>query len=119
MLTNAKREWLVRRKNFCFRCFSGFKIGHVTNILTALKKIVQNLIQRCASPENVDFEDAAEFEARVAAYLSRLAIEQPWPDLWPECISCKRHAKDGDAACLPCVLKDARLIVEDEMEKKI
>lgn len=63
-----------------------------------------------------DWKDAAEFEVRVAASLAELVNSEPWPNLWPECISCERHAKEGDKACPPCVLKEASLAVETEME---
>lgn len=64
-----------------------------------------------------DWKDAAEFEARVAERLSELVNDEPWPNLWPECISCKRHAKEDDSACPPCVLREARISVEQEMGK--
>lgn len=62
-----------------------------------------------------DYEDAAEFEARVVEKLSRYVNMEPWPNLWPECISCKDHRKYDDEACPPCVLKHTRIEVEEEM----
>lgn len=63
-----------------------------------------------------DYEDAVEFEARVVEKLSRYVNMEPWPNLWPECISCKDHRKYDDEACPPCVLKHTRIEVEEEME---
>ena len=63
-----------------------------------------------------DYEDAAKFEARVVEKMSRYVNMEPWPNLWPECISCKDHRKYDDEACPPCVLKHTRIEVEEEME---
>ena len=60
--------------------------------------------------------DAVEFEARVVEKLSRYVNMESWPNLWPECISCKDHRKYDDEACPPCVLKHTRIEVEKEME---
>lgn len=119
-LTEQEREWLETRKSLCGRCGrrkhcrTGKRHGYNTEDCRFWELYRPGIRFYCLYRD--DYEDAARFEARVAARLSSLVYAEPWPGLWPECISCGRHAKEGDAACPPCVLKEARLAVEAEMD---
>lgn len=114
MLTAQEREWLERRKSVCTYCAkrTSCKRGEKYNFRKEECKYHAYSFLRDAHILDI------EFEARVAARLAELVNSEPWPNLWPECISCERHAKEGDAACPPCVLKEARLAVEAEMKKE-
>ena len=121
-LTEQEKAWLETRKNLCKRCGrrkycrTGNRHGFNAEICRHWELTAPNIPSWGSYRD--DWKDAAEFEARVAARLSSLVYAEPWPNLWPECISCERHAKEGDAACPPCVLKEARLAVEAEMKKE-
>lgn len=114
-LTEQEREWLERRKNLCARCEWNLydnpciqygRRGESGECPGFRYRVVEGLDER-----------DVEAEARVAARLSSLVYAEPWPNLWPECVSCGRHAKEGDAACPTCVMKEARIAVEQEMDK--
>ena len=119
-LTERERRWLEWRKNPCNRCGRYRRCGWTTENIPCEKRGLFEVKAWGTKDGCVkkDFRDAVEFEARVAARLSSLVYAEPWPNLWPECISCQRHAKEGDAACPPCVLKESRLAVESEMEQE-
>lgn len=111
-MTENERAWLERRKNLCARCQENYydnpcirygRRGESGECPGFRYRVVEGLDER-----------DVEFEARVAARLSSLVNDQPWPNLWPECISCERHAKEGDKACPLCVLKEVRLAVEQD-----
>ena len=113
-LTEQERAWLERRKNLCARC----QESHYDNPCIRYGRRGES--GECPGfsyriVEGLDERDV-EFEARVAARLSELVNAEPWPNLWPECVSCGRHAKEGDAACPTCVMKETRLAVEAEMD---
>lgn len=115
-LTEKERTWLENRRNLCARCeWNSYDNPCVQYGRRGESGECPGFHFRVVEIEDV--EDI-EFEARVAASLSEYVNAEPWPNLWPECISCERHAKKGDEACPPCVLREARLAVEAEMEAR-
>lgn len=107
MLNAQEKEWLERRKNLCERCFYG-EDGR-PNFCGRWRdgKCIDFDPESCLS-ENVDYKDAAEFEARVAVLLT----DRDAPYVPPCHIVCDHRRK-----CRACRLMYARLAVEAEMEK--
>ena len=111
-LTEQEREWLERRKNLCERCFYG-EDGR-PNFCGRWRdgKCIDFDPESCLS-ENVDYKDAAEFEARVA---QRSVQNISWPCYVGLC----PKGKDMDWQICPkeewCHMKYARLAVEQEMD---
>lgn len=116
MLTEAEIEWLERRKNLCLRCYrSTFcRAGKRHSLNADTCRFWEINVSFGALKEN--FRDAAEFEARVAEKLSALVNDAPPPDLWPQCISCNAFKNDELDACMACVMKEARIAVEAEID---
>ena len=125
-LTEQEREWLERRKNLCERCFYG-EDGR-PNFCGRWRdgKCIDFDPESCLS-ENVDYKDAAEFEARVAERLAK-----PRKELRPKGCSWYEKSADGHlvrkTACPPhhdidncpgvttCAIYHARLAAEAEID---
>ena len=94
MLTERERKWLKQRDRnlFSFGLYLAFTPG--------------------MSPALIDYRDAAEFEARVAARLAGA-----WAIGEDMCFNnhCQLFAKDR---CTACYLKNARIAVEEEMDNE-
>lgn len=118
MLTEADKKWLHRRKKlddhtFCWHCPTGKKGFPCTDWLYHLCPT------QCS---NQDFEDAAEFEARVAAKLAQgvsygelpCGADPDCPDKGMDKYNTKETPTLG---CRMCVLRAARLEVETKMEE--
>lgn len=128
MLTEKEKEWLERRKNICHRGSSSYRGRPYFCGRWRYGKCIDFDPKSCIS-ENVDFEDAAEFEARVAEKLAK-----PRKELRPK--GCSWYEKNADGhlvrktACPPnhdidncpgvatCAIYLARLAVEDEMDRE-
>lgn len=129
-LSEQEREWLERRKILCNRCVkaawcrTGEKHGYNTERCRFWELKAPN--QRSTGNLDEDFQDAAEFEARVAEKLAK-----PRSELRPHC-SHYETTDDGHlvrkTACPPhhdidncpsvaaCSLYHARLAAEAEMD---
>lgn len=129
-LSEQEREWLERRKNLCNRCVkaawrrTGEKHGYNTERCRFWELKAPN--QRSTGNLDEDFQDAAEFEARVAEKLAK-----PRSELRSHC-SRYETTDDGHlvrkTACPPhhdidncpsvaaCSLYHARLAAEAEMD---
>lgn len=107
-LTEQEREWLERRKNICARCSTSYRGRPYFCGRWRYGKCIDFDPKSCID-ENVDFEDAAEFEARVAVLLT----DRDAPYVPPCHIVCDHRRK-----CRACRLMYARLAVEAEMEEK-
>ena len=97
MLTDSEREWLEQRDAMQF--------------LTGT--YIADFAEYPLWNTGKDWQEAAEFEARVAAKLAGIfnGIEQ--------CLNCKNsHMFDDHSLCPSCKLKWARLTVEEEMENE-
>lgn len=97
MLTDYEKQWLEDRDAIQFATGNFLHEPYLKN-------------------ECDDYRDAAEFEARVAEKLSALINYPQPPDFEPGCISCPAFKNDDGNACVACVIKEARLAVEEEME---
>jgi hypothetical protein len=122
MLTKAEKKWLERKYAEAveyghYSCPSCKWLGQEDNVC---------IFRRCLifDPK---WQDAAEFEARVAAKLSiredRLTpcILDPNPETHGECKQWRFYWRNSYAVywgCAACRLKHARLAVEEEMEKE-
>lgn len=111
-LTEQEREWLERRKNICARCSTSYRGRPYFCGRWRDGKCIDFDPKSCID-ENVDFEDAAEFEARVA---QRLVQNISWPCYAGLCPG----GKDMDWQICPkeewCHMKYARIAVEQEMD---
>ena len=104
MLTEAEKKWLEERQDkgeynfyYCQYC------NKIPSIVTG---------GLCAGPcpmypGDFEYEDAAEFEARVAAWQA---------DNIPSCDFCNWYEECFKTSCARTRLKHARLAVEEEME---
>lgn len=127
-LSENEKEWLERRKNICARCFHSHRGRPYFCGNWRYGKCI-DFDPRSCTDEIVDFEDAAEFEARVAVLLAK-----PRKELRPKGCSWYETTEGGHlvrkTACPPhhdidncpgvamCSLYHARLAVEAEMEAK-
>lgn len=116
MLDEKTLEWLERRKNICTHCgvkkcvftpsqrkvFGWCDLFEVKARGTKTRLVIE------------DFQDAAEFEARVAAYLAHGDTEEV-PCAHGMKIFCPRPSFAGKACGYWCRLRTARLAVEAEM----
>lgn len=104
-LTESEKKWLHKRKNikgwaFCLHCPPSKNGFPCTNWLYNL----------CPTEHrSQDFEDAAEFEARVAASIAQDAYNCAQDEM------LFQH-QEGDRPQGWYILRDARLVVEEEME---
>lgn len=111
-LSEQEREWLERRKILCNRCVkaawcrTGEKHGYNTERCRFWELKAPN--HRSTGNLDEDFQDAAEFEARVAVLLT----DRDAPYVPPCHIVCNHRRK-----CRACRLMYARLAVEAEMDK--
>ena len=114
MLTEAEKKWLEKRKDkgeynfyYCQYC------NKIPSIVTG---------GLCAGPcpmypGGFEYEDAAEFEARVVVRLAKSAC-LVCPDNRHGGCPTKKMAAHGREHVEACRLKHARLAVEAEMEKE-
>lgn len=120
MALNAQeKKWLERRKNICNRCVKaawcriGEKHGYNTERCRfwELKVPNQSILLGVLSE---DFQDAAEFEARVAEQLVRHTCFN-CPASPEDCPTFFEHPRRTSKDCR---LKRARLAAEAEMEER-
>jgi hypothetical protein len=113
MLTEAEKKWLGDREqveiaNGLYSCAHCKLFSNIYSVYTGYC-----IGEYAECPIVPDFQDAAEFEARVAAKLTGLnAAELP---CYPNFL-CPFSAKNLGIGCKDCFLKHARLAVEEEME---
>ena len=112
MLTEAEKKWLEERQDkgeynfyYCQYC------NKIPSIVTG---------GLCAGPcpmypGGFEYQDAAEFEARVAARLAKSPCLTCPDNKQGGC--CTRKMARGRDVVEVCRLKHARLVVEQEMEK--
>lgn len=110
MLTEHEKQWLEERKQYIQRFYSETFCKYCYYFKEIPKGWACDADICPTDRRDHDYEDAAEFEARVAAKLAKEC--SAW---WPcgevdECISGQ--------PCRECHLKHARLVVEEEMEKE-
>ena len=116
-LSEQEREWLERRKNLCNRCVkaawcrTGEKHGYNTERCRFWELKAPN--QRSTGNLDEDFQDAAEFEARVAEKLVRNICYNcsDEPESCPSAFEYPRRTGES------CRLMHARLAAEAEMDK--
>ena len=106
MLTEAEKKWLEERAKrrplkFCHYCPHNSRVYHACGD-------VWDSHGDCPVRSKIDFRDAAEFEARVAAWQA---------DNLPSCDFCKWYEECFKTSCARTRLKHARLAVEAEMEQ--
>lgn len=106
MLTEQERKWLEERKNRPALCGG------------PLNYCGYGCLVRYGCPLTPDYQDAAEFEARVA---EKLTLKEPCP--LPEHADlddCPYFIEDEESAfsCRWCSLKRARIAVEEEMDNE-
>lgn len=110
MLTNQEHEWLERRKNICERCSNrkwcrvGKRHGYNT---TSCRFHKQNFKE--------DYYGAAKFADRVALWLLSHDFEDV-PCANGMTIFCPHPPFAGDDCGKWCLLRMARLAVEEELE---
>lgn len=111
MLTNEERKWLQERGDSpLFQCekYCEYHVGKDSYFeCTYSPALSQEWCKNDAG--NQDWKDAAEFEARVAAYIA----------FWSQIMSCPTRAgckAQSILECVACWLKHARIVVEKEME---
>lgn len=110
MLTEAEKKWLeTRLQNLKVSGWFSCTEGELIPLVNFHRKHL-----------NSDWQDAAEFEARVAAKLvSNNFPCRNCPDflIGTKCPITTRGS-DTDYGPFPCLLRQARLAVEEEMEKE-
>lgn len=108
MLTEAERKWLGNRE---FANAVNYGAYSCPSCWWLNKELEECILRRCLRFDP-DYQDAAEFEARVAAKLANCdGAFQPCHRA-----RCPEGATSA-SACTPCRLKHARLAVETEMEQ--
>lgn len=126
MLTDQEKEWLERRKCPCLHCSNhGVACGYSLSEKATCEWLDLDV-------DEPDYKDAAEFEARVALWVTHNGC----PNFDPPCVYLDSSNpypymswKDTGGECphLPhkrgycnrwCKLMTARLAVEQEMEKQ-
>ena len=108
MLTEAELRWVEETGHLCKRC----EWCLWDNPCIRYGRL--GMEESCPgfSPRNLehDFRDAAEFEARVAAYIA----------FWSQHLQCPTRAgcrAQDVSVCAMCWLKHARIAIEEEMER--
>ena len=126
MLTKQEKAWLERRKSPCLHCSNH---GVACGFSLSEKATCEWLDLDVDEP---DYKDAAEFEARVALWVTRngcpnfdppcayLDSSNPYPYMtWKETGGECPHIPHKRGYCNRwCKLMTARLAVEQEMEKQ-
>ena len=116
MLTDKDREWLEKREKrgayYCYHCTDG-RIHFEC-------KDVWNSPNNCPLEDAQDFRDAAEFEARVAAKLVSNNFPCRYCPDFRIATKCPLTTRGTvtDYGPFPCLLRQARLTVEAEMEQE-
>lgn len=111
MLTEAEKKWLERRKNLCARCeFNLYDNPCIKYGKRGASGEYPGFYSTLCAEYN--FEDAAEFEARVAEKLARnICYNCPDnPDGCPASFEAPRRTGES------CRMKHARLAAEAEMD---
>ena len=112
MLTDQEKAWLERRKNLCVRCIHkarGYTLGKTEG------KRKCNFFDMY--PDESDYRDAAEFEARVALWLVHNGRLFEEPCSYQRKCKCPHIPHKRGYCNRWCKLMTARLAVEREMEK--
>ena len=113
MLTEKERKWLEEREEKHFICRY---CTHTHIEKTHCQYVPPFYNQWCyLFAENQDWEYAAEFEARVAAKLASMDYEDV-PCAHGMKIFCPRPDKPKQDCGTWCLMREARLAVEAEME---
>ena len=114
MLTEAEKKWLEeRRAGLCVRC-AAYDDCPMIKSADFRVETCYRFRHEDYTIEKGNFEDAAEFEARVAARMTGLKAEEL--PCYPNFL-CPFSAKHI-GSCKACYLKYARLAVESEMEQE-
>lgn len=111
MLTEAEKKWLGNRE---FANAVNYGAYSCPSCWWLNKELEECILRRCLRFDP-DYQDAAEFEARVAARLT----DKP-PYAFGFCQLCKYNSHGCQKLRMPlkqCRLKHARLAVEAEMEQ--
>ena len=113
MLSDKDREWLEKREErgdyYCYHCTD----GRLHFECLAAWDAPNN----CPLEDAQDFRDAAEFEARVAAKLSRMDWEDV-PCAHGMSLFCPKKGGPHINCGAWCLMREARLAVETEMEQE-
>lgn len=127
MLTEQEKAWLERRKNLCSKC-----IHKALGCILGKSEGKRECIFFDADLGELDYKDAAEFEARVALWVTHngcpnfdhpcwyLDSSRPYPYMsWKGTGGECPHIPYKHGYCNRwCKLMTARLAVEKEMEKE-
>ena len=122
MLTKKEKVWLERRKYPCVHCVHYGRTCDTTPLPEGYSCEWMDL-----DVDDPDFEDAAEFEAKTALWLTHNACTFEEPCSYARGKSLRApwvkgmcpHIPHKDGYCNRwCKLMTARLIVEQEMEKQ-
>lgn len=112
-LTASEKKWLEERKQYIQRFYSETFCKYCYYFKGIPKGWACDADICPTDRRDHDYEDVAEFEARVAARLTGLKAEEL--PCYPNFL-CPYSAKHI-GSCKACYLKHARLAVEEEMEK--
>ena len=115
MLDAKTLQWLEHRKITCNRC--GMKLCILPRQGTFTGECARFRVKATGMERGVlieDFQDAAEFEARVAVYLTGHDVEDV-PCAHGMVFFCPKPPFMGKDCTKWCLLRDARLAVEQEM----
>lgn len=115
-MNDAEKTWLEENKNLCLRC----EWNYYDNPCIRYGRLGESGSCPGFEPRGhkYDYQDAAEFEARVAAELAIARMEINWGEDISCCLPTMTHREclSSSVDCHWCCLKYARLAVEAEME---
>lgn len=111
MLTEAEKKWLGNRE---FANAVNYGAYSCPSCWWLNKELEECILRRCLRFDP-DYQDAAEFEARVAAKLATMTCDRFCPAALNNRV-CRRAWADR-RPMYECRLKRARLAVEAEMEE--
>lgn len=115
-MNDTEKMWLEENKNLCSRC----EWNYYDNPCIRYGRLGKSGSCPGFEPRGhkYDYQDAAEFEARVAAELATARMEINWGEDISCCLPTMTHREclRSSVDCHWCCLKYARLAVEAEME---
>ena len=112
MLTEAEKKWLGNRE---FANAVDYGAYSCPSCWWLNKELEECILRRCLRFDP-DYQDAAEFEARVAAKLSRMDWEDV-PCAHGMSLFCPKKGGPHINCGAWCLMREARLAVEAEMEQ--